>query len=55
MLCADNSFLFSLYRSDGNTEEAHKRLKKAAQPLLLSPFNEFELGNALRFAECRGL
>jgi len=55
MLCADTSFLFSLYRSDGNTEEAHERLKKAAQPLLLSSFNDYELGNALRFAECRGL
>ena len=55
MLCADTSFLFSLYCQDGHTEAAHARLAKIAQPLLLSPLNEFELGNALRFAEYRGL
>ncbi|MCX6938186.1 MAG: type II toxin-antitoxin system VapC family toxin [Verrucomicrobia bacterium] len=55
MLCADTSFLFSLYRRDDHSEEAHAQLSKAAQPLLLSALNEFELGNALRFAECRGL
>ena len=55
MLCADTSFLFSLYRRDGHTEAAHARLAKSAQPLLLSALNEYELGNALRFAEFRGL
>ena len=55
MLCADTSFLFSLYRNDAHTSEANARLAKAAQPLLLSPLNEYELVHALRFAEFRGL
>ncbi len=55
MLCADTSFLFSLYRRDVHSEGARARLVEAAQPLLLSHLNEFELGNALRFAESRGL
>jgi predicted nucleic acid-binding protein len=55
MPCADTSFLFSLYRKDGHTAEANARLEKAAQPPLLSPLNEFELINAFRLAEYRGL
>ena len=55
MLCADTSFLFSLYGHDTHTAEALTLLAKARQPLLLSALNEFELGNALRFAEWRGL
>ncbi len=55
MLCVDTSFLFSLYRRDAHSATAHARLAKAAQPLLLSPFNEFELSNALRLAEFQGL
>lgn len=55
MLCADTSFLFSLYRKDAHSEAALARLTKAGQPLLLSVLNEFELGNALRLAEYRGL
>jgi len=55
MLCADTSFLFSLYRRDVHSEEARTRLVAAAQPLLLSLLNEFELANALRLAEYRGL
>ncbi len=55
MLCADTSFLYSLYRRDQHSEEAFTHLAKAAQPLLLSALNEFELGNALRFAEWRGV
>ena len=55
MLCADTSFLFSLYGHDTHTEEAMTLLSKTAQPLLLSALNTYELGNALRFAECRGL
>ncbi len=55
MLCADTSFLFSLYGHDTHTEDALALLSKAAQPLLLSALNTYELGNALRFAECRGL
>lgn len=55
MLCADTSFLFSLYGNDAHTEEALALLEKSAQPLLLSDLNTYELGNAFRFAECRGL
>ena len=55
MPCADTSFLFSLYQRDTHTDRALKRLTEAGQPLLLSPFNEFELGNAFRLAEFRGL
>lgn len=55
MLCADTSFLFSLYGHDAHTGEPLALLAKSGQPLLLSLLNEFELGNALRFAEWRGL
>lgn len=55
MLCADTSFLFSLYGHDVHTVEALSLLEKYGQRLLLSSLNEFELGNALRFAEWRGL
>jgi predicted nucleic acid-binding protein len=55
MLCADTSFLFSLYRKDAHTAVAVVHLTKAAEPLLLSALNEYEFGNALRFAEFRGL
>jgi len=55
MFCTDTSFLFSLYGHDIHTAEALDLLEKSGQPLLLSPLNEFELGNALRFAEWRGL
>lgn len=55
MPCADTSFLFSLYHKDGHTDEANARLEKAGQPLLLSHLNEFELANAFRLAEFRGL
>jgi predicted nucleic acid-binding protein len=55
MLCADTSFLFSLYGNDSHTEDALALMEKTGQPLLLSDLNAYELGNAFRFAECRGL
>jgi predicted nucleic acid-binding protein len=55
MFCADTSFLFSLYGHDAHTGNALALLGQSGQPLLLSPLNEFELANALRFAEWRGL
>ncbi len=55
MLCADTSFLYSLYRRDVYSEQAQARLAESGQPLLLSPLNEYELGNALRLAEFRGM
>lgn len=55
MLCADTSFLFSLYGYDAHTGHALALMGQSGQPLLLSPLNEFELANALRFAESRTL
>lgn len=55
MLGTDTSFLFPLYRRDIHSETAQARLAKLGQPLLLSALNLFELGNALRLAEFRGL
>jgi predicted nucleic acid-binding protein len=55
MLCVDTSFLFSLYRQDVHSAAAVSFLTKAARPLLLSVLNDYELGNALRLAEHRGL
>jgi len=53
VICADTSFLFSLYGNDGNTPRAVAWVKSLRTPLTLSALNEFELGNALRFAEFR--
>jgi len=55
VLCADTSFLFSLYRRDIHSAEARRRLIETESPLILSPLNLLEFGNALRLAEFRGL
>lgn len=55
MLCADTSFLFSLYRKDAHTPAAVALLARLRLPLKLSVLNEYEFGNALRFAEFRGM
>lgn len=54
MVCADTSFLFSLYGHDSHSAEALDRVSEIARPLHLSALNHYELGNAVRFAECRG-
>jgi predicted nucleic acid-binding protein len=51
--CADTSFLFSLYGNDGNSPRAVAWMKAHRRVLALSTLNEYELGNALRFAEFR--
>ena len=51
--CADTSFLFSLYGNDAHTPRALAWMKSQRRPLTLTSLNEFELGNALRFAEFR--
>jgi predicted nucleic acid-binding protein len=51
--CADTSFLFSLYGNDANTPRAVAWLKSHRTVLTLTTLNEYELGNALRFAEFR--
>lgn len=48
---ADTSFLFSLYGNDGHTERALQWLRNHSCVLTITILNEFELGNALRFAE----
>lgn len=53
VICADTSFLFSLYGNDANTPRAVKWVKSRRSALHLTALNEFELGNALRFAEFR--
>lgn len=53
VICADTSFLFSLYGNDAHTPRALAWSKTSSTPLTLSVLNEFELGNALRFAEFR--
>ncbi|MFT5469983.1 MAG: putative nucleic acid-binding protein [Verrucomicrobiales bacterium] len=50
---ADTSFLFSLYGNDANTPCALAWMAGRRNPLTLTSLNEFELGNALRFAEFR--
>jgi predicted nucleic acid-binding protein len=51
--CADTSFLFSLYGNDAQTPRAVKWIKTRRNPLTVTSLGEFELGNALRFAEFR--
>lgn len=53
VICADTSFLFSLYGNDENTPRAVAWIKTRRTALTLSSLNEYELGNALRFAEFR--
>lgn len=51
--CADTSFLFSLYGNDANTPRAVAWMKSQRRPVTVTALNEYELGNALRFAEFR--
>jgi predicted nucleic acid-binding protein len=53
VICADTSFLFSLYGNDTHTPRAVAWMKSQQRPLTLSVLNQFELANALRFAEFR--
>lgn len=48
---ADTSFLFSLYGNDDHTGKAIRWLSDHSVALTLTSLNEFELGNAFRFAE----
>jgi predicted nucleic acid-binding protein len=51
--CADTSFLFSLYGNDVHSPRALAWMKTQRTALTLTVLNEYELGNALRFAEFR--
>lgn len=44
---ADASFLVSLYVLDANSVQAAARMKRAQLPLLITPFVELELTNAI--------
>jgi len=50
---ADTSFLFSLYGNDVHSPRAVRWMKTKRRALTLTTLSEYELGNALRFAECR--
>jgi predicted nucleic acid-binding protein len=51
--CADTSFLFSLYGNDVHTPDALAWTKQNPVPVGITPLGEYELANALRFAEFR--
>lgn len=51
--CADTSFLFSVYGNDAHTPRALEWIKRSKSALTLTSLAEYELGNALRFAEFR--
>ena len=53
VICADTSFLYSVYGNDLHSQRATAWLARGKHPISLSVFNHFELGNALRFAEFR--
>ncbi len=55
VICADTSFLFSLYGNDVHSRRAIAWIRGCQEPLSITRLNEFELGNALRFAEFRKL
>lgn len=55
VVCADTSFLFSLYARDRHTAQARAALAGLSTPVVLSPFNEYELANAVRLAAFRRL
>ena len=54
VICADTSFLFSLYGNDSHTAMAIRWCSANGRPIVISAFNRFELTNSLRFAECGG-
>lgn len=45
---ADTSLLVSLYLADANTPAALAAVSRAARPLILTPWQEFEMENALQ-------
>src|SRR5712672_3096900 len=56
MISCDTSFLYSLYLVDAHTPKARTRLQKIRPPegLILSPFHQYELPNAIRLSVFRG-
>ena len=57
MVSCDTSFLASLYLLDTHTPKARAKLRQIRPPeeLMLSPFHQYELPNAVRLSVFRGL
>jgi predicted nucleic acid-binding protein len=57
VISCDTSFLHSLYVVDAHTPKARARLQEIRRPegLVLSPFHQYELPNAVRLSVFRGL
>jgi len=55
VIFSDTSFLFSLYGNDARSPRAMAWIVRCKSALVLSPLTQYELGNALRFAEFRRL
>src|SRR5260370_40902007 len=57
MISCDTSFLYSLYLVDMHTPRTRVRLQEIRRPegLVLSPFHQYELPNAVRLSVFRGL
>ena len=57
MVSCDTSFLASLYLWDTHTPKARAKLQQIRPPeeLMLSPFHQYELPNAVRLSVFRGL
>lgn len=53
MICADTSFLFSLYGADGHTPKARAWMAKQKKPLAIHPLNDAELVNAIHLSVFR--
>jgi len=53
VVCCDTSFLFSLYGRDAHTDRALALVTKLSAPLTLTPLNDYELRNAVRFSVFR--
>lgn len=54
MICADTSFLLSLFGHDPNTHAAGEIHTASREPLAVHSFNDFEFANAVRALVFRG-
>ena len=55
VIFSDTSFLFSLYGNDAHSPRALAWVVQCGNSIALSTLTHYEFGNALRFAEFRGL
>jgi len=53
-VCADTSFLFSIYNNNEHTTRAIRLLRALGKPISISVVGELELSSALRFSEFTG-